>query len=83
MPHTLSAQQQVHETGDIYRVATKLFRLRLDRDWSLAELAARARVPESVLRSIENAETDVDPGLKTLGALAKALGVRTGSLFEG
>ena len=54
---------------------------RLDRHFTQAELAEKARIPRPNLSAIESGKREVS--LKTLRALAEALGVRPGVLVDG
>jgi transcriptional regulator with XRE-family HTH domain len=60
-------------------VAMRIKSLRLERDWSQAELASRAGISQGAIQAIE-ARTK-SPTLRTLDLIAKALGVQVASLL--
>jgi transcriptional regulator with XRE-family HTH domain len=51
------------------------------RKWNAAKLARRADLSNTAVYAIWNGET-TDPGLQTLGAIARALGVSISDLYE-
>jgi len=70
------------EPGDLFWIGTNIHRLRAAQGLTQEALAKKARVTARALRSLENAETDVNPTLKTLGGIARALGVETVKLYR-
>jgi len=70
------------EPGDLFWIGTNIHRLRATQGLTQEALAKKAGVTARALRSLENAETDVNPTLKTLGGIARALGVETVRLYK-
>ncbi|MFP4149821.1 MAG: helix-turn-helix domain-containing protein [Nitriliruptoraceae bacterium] len=69
------------EAGELRRrIATSVRELRTRAGRSLGDLAADAGIGKSTLHAIENG--DANPGIETLWALARALGVPFGELLE-
>lgn len=62
------------------RIARTVRERRTDSGRSLADLAAAAGIGKSTLHAIENG--DANPGIETLWALARALGVPFGALLD-
>lgn len=62
-------------------VAAQLREFRLDRDWTMSQLAGRSKVSKAMLSKIENAQTT--PALATLARLADALSVPVTAFFRG
>jgi transcriptional regulator with XRE-family HTH domain len=62
------------------RIARTVRALRAGAGRSLADLAAEAGIGKSTLHAIENGEAN--PGIETLWALARALGVPFGALLD-
>jgi transcriptional regulator with XRE-family HTH domain len=85
MKKTLSKSQVIRlprrDPGDLYWIGTNIFRLRAVKKLTQIELAKRAGITARALRGLENAETDANPTLKTLGGVARALGVDTVALY--
>lgn len=69
------------DPGDLYWIGTNIFRLRTGKKLTQIELAKRAGITARALRGLENAETDANPTLKTLGGVARALGIETVALY--
>lgn len=73
--------QQALEAGELrQRVAGTVRDLRARSGRSLADLASEAGIAKSTLHAIETGEAN--PGIETLWALARALGVPFGELLE-
>src|SRR2546423_15346101 len=66
------------ETGDA-RLAQRLRQLRLERRWSLDQLAARSGVSRATLSRLENNE--VSPTAAVLGRLCPAFGLTMSRLL--
>jgi transcriptional regulator with XRE-family HTH domain len=69
------------DPGDLYWIGTNIFRLRTEKKLSQVALAEKAGITARALRSLESAETDANPTLKTLGGVARALGIETVDLY--
>ena len=69
------------DPGDLFWIGTNIFRLRTGKKLTQIELAKDAGITARALRGLENAETDANPTLKTLGGVARALGVETVALY--
>jgi transcriptional regulator with XRE-family HTH domain len=81
----LGTERTVVPTGDEAgelraRVARSVHELRARSGRSLAEVAAAAGIGKSTLHAIETGEAN--PGIETLWALARALGVPFGALLD-
>ena len=72
-------QQAVENTMNLQILAQNLRRLRLAKRFSQSELAEAASLSLPAIKSLESAKTK--PRLRTLHALAKALGVKLQDLF--
>ncbi len=62
-------------------IGRRLREYRLDRDWTMTQLAGRSGVSKAMLSKIENAQTT--PALSTLGRLGEALAVPFTAFFRG
>ncbi|AVX31841.1 helix-turn-helix protein [Carboxydocella thermautotrophica] len=65
----------------MHGLATKLRRLRKGRGWSQKQLADIAQIPQSTISEIESGKR-INPGVKTIEAIASALGVSVTELIE-
>jgi transcriptional regulator with XRE-family HTH domain len=71
-------EMDVIEHSDL-RLAQRLRQLRLERQWSLDELAARSRISRATLSRMEN--NDVSPTASVLGRLCTAFGLTMSRLL--
>lgn len=74
MPHPASKTPDPFE-----HLSTNVVAVRSQREWSTRTLAEHAQVSRSSLVNLEKGQSN--PSLSTVDKLARALGVRTGSLF--
>ncbi len=73
-------ENQITPDADLdRRIASRLKALRLERSWSLDELAARAGLSRATLSRLENAE--VSPTASALGKLCAAYGLTMSRLM--
>jgi len=72
----------VHVPGDAYWIGTNIHRLRMRHKLTRETLAQAAGIQARSLKQIEDAAEASNPTLKTLGAIARALGVETVALFK-
>lgn len=66
-------------SSDDYKLGRHVCRLRRARGWTQKDLASRAGISKT---SVEALEAGRAPALRTLRAIARALGLRVGALFE-
>lgn len=66
---------------DVKRLGQHLAHLRKAHGLTLTELGERAQVAKSYIHSLERGEAE-NPGLRTLDALARALGVTVGDFLD-
>ena len=64
----------------LVRLAVRLYKLRISRDLTQAELAERSGVDQANISDIENG--DANPTAKTIGRLAAGLGVNAAALLD-
>ncbi len=76
-----AAAQQPGQSGELPPVGKRLARLRRERGLTQEELAERAGVSADIVRKLEQGAR-ASARLATLAALARALGARTGELFQ-
>ena len=67
------------EDLDLLRVGAQLKRLRMDKNWSIRDLADRSGIAASTISQIETGKTS--PTLLTLKALCSALEIPVYTLF--
>ena len=65
----------------VTKLSVQIKRLREARGWSQVELSRAARVDQGLLSRLEDGIGN--PSLKTLAAIAKALGVSLSELVDG
>jgi DNA-binding XRE family transcriptional regulator len=78
-PHAWKVNNEPDET---YWIARNINTFRLKKGISQAKLAKQAGISIRTLSALETAETDINPTLKTLRAIADNLGVETIELYR-